>query len=205
MNEALLSFDMLVLLLLGAVDATALVAHEILGLKTAPSEASWQKTAWLNKVSKVHAPLGALFAAGAEHTHTLMILRRLRNTIHGDATRPLQAPVPDRPDRWLVKLPDAHQADLAAAFTALGGSTAAWGVESALPWRTDADPVALVGQLLPRVLKLLDDVMATPPVEQIADVKLQASDLVPPAGPVSGLPSAFSEMNRQSVRWQLGL
>jgi hypothetical protein len=59
----------------------------------------------------------------------------------------------------------------------------------------------LLERLLPDVLRLLNDLMAATPVEKLAGVSLKSSDL----GPPTGADETFSEMRRQSIRWQLGV
>ena len=86
------------------------------------------------------------------------------------------------------------------SFNALGGLDT-WGVEQLIPNKIHADPGILLEQLLPRVLGILNKIMEATPVEKLAHVRLQPSDLQPPVGPHS---VSFTEMSRQSIRWQLG-
>lgn len=200
-DEALSSLDVVLLLLMGAVDATARVAHAVLGLTSRQYRAGWQYPDWLAEVATVTPPLSALVQAGTDEQHVLTILRLLRNAIHGEVLQPLGVGRGRQRDRTLVSLPAAQQAELLASFAALGG-TADWGVEQLLPGRIHADPGVLLEQLLPRVLLLLNKIMDATPVEQLSHVSLQASDCQPPTGPT---PGPFVELNRQSIRWQLGL
>jgi hypothetical protein len=200
-DEALSSLDIVLLLLMGAVDATARVVHAALEIGGTPYGAGWQKPKWLGHVSAKAPSLGALFAAGTDETHTLTILRLLRNSIHGEALPPLAVGQSGRRDRTLVGLPASQQADLIAAFTAIGGETA-WGVDEVISGRIHADPGVLLEQLLPRVLLLLNKIMDATPVERLSGVSLKPGDSEPPTGPHS---ESFHELNRQSIRWQLGL
>ena len=88
-----------------------------------------------------------------------------------------------------------------AAFAALGGDEA-WGVEELIAGRMHADPGILLEQLLPRVLDMLNKIMDETPVEQLSGVSLEPEDSEPP---VEGHSEPFHELNRQSIRWQLGL
>lgn len=200
-DQALSSLDVALLLLMGAVDATARVVHAVLGLAGSAHMAGWQQDRWLAKVSAVAPPLGALFQAGADDAHALAILRLLRNSIHGQALPALAVGQGRRRDRTLVGLPASQQADLLAAFAALGGD-AAWGVEQLIPGRMHADPGVLLEQLLPRFLRMLNSIMDATPVEQLSGVSLGPADLLPPVGAHS---EPFQELSRQSIRWQLGL
>jgi hypothetical protein len=201
-DEALSSLDVVLLLLMGAVDATARVAHAVLGLTSRPHRAGWQSQEWLAEVNAAAPALGGLFQPGTDETHALTILRLLRNAIHGEALQPLGVGSGGRQrDRTLVSLPSSQQVELLAALSGLGGH-ADWGIEQLVPDRFHADPGILLEQLLPRILQLLNKIMDATPVEQLAHVSLQPSDYLPPSGPQSG---PFVEMNSQSIRWQLGL
>jgi hypothetical protein len=200
-DEALSSLDVALLLLMGAVDATARVVHEVLGIAGGAYKAGWQSKSWLAKVTTAAPPLGALFEAGTDELHALTILRLLRNAIHGEALPALAVGQGQRRDRTLVGLPASQQAELLAAFAALGDEEV-WGVEELIPGRIHADPGVLLEQLLPRVLRMLNETMDETPMEQLSGVSLQSADLEPPVGPHS---EPFQEVNRQSIRWQLGL
>jgi hypothetical protein len=203
-DEALSSLDIVLLLLMGAVDATARVLHSVLEISSSPYGAGWQKPTWLADVSAKAPSLGALFAASTDETHTLTILRLLRNSIHGEALPALGVGVGRQRDGTLVGLPVSQQAELLAAIAALGGD-AAWGVEQRIPGRMHADPGILLEQLLPRILRMLNEIMDATPVEQLSGVNLQPSDLRAPTVPTGSYSDPFRETSRQSIRWQLGL
>jgi hypothetical protein len=201
-DEALSSLDVVLLLLMGAVDASARVAHMVLGLTSRSHRAGWQNQDWLAEVAVASPPLSRLFQPDSDETHVLTILRLLRNVIHSEALQPLGVgPGGRRRDRTLVSLPSSEQADLIVAFDALGGNTQ-WGIEQLIPGRIHADPGVLLEQLLPRILLMLNEIMEATPVERLAQVSLEPSDYQPPNRPPAG---PFVEANRQSIRWQLGL
>jgi hypothetical protein len=49
---------------------------------------------------------------------------------------------------------------------------------------------------------MLDGIMDETPVERLAHVSLAAGDSLPP---IDGRADTFGELNRHSIRWQLGL
>jgi hypothetical protein len=200
-DEALLSLDVVLLLLMGAVGATARVAHVVLGLTSPPFLAGWQRNAWITEVTSTAPTLGALFQSGTGELLTPTILRLLRNSIHGAAMQPLEVGGPQHRERTLVSLPASNEPQLRAAFTALGG-IADWGVEELIPGRLHFDPGVFLEQLFLRVIAMLNRVMDEMPVERLPHVSLHPSDSLPPTGPQAG---PFVELNRQSIRWQLGL
>jgi hypothetical protein len=200
-DDALSSLDIVLLLLMGATDATARVAHSVLGLSGRQRVAGWSRTDWIAKVAARVPTLGALFLPGTDELHALTILRLLRNSIHGEAMQALGVGRPRRRDRTLVSLPASDEPALQAAFAALGG-LADWGVEELIPGRLHFDPGVLLEQLFPRAIAMLNRIMDETPVERLAHVLPQPSDSLPPTGSSSG---PFAELNRQSIRWQLGL
>ncbi|HEY5261770.1 MAG TPA: hypothetical protein VIJ33_06630, partial [Solirubrobacteraceae bacterium] len=204
-DDALSSLDVALLLLMGTVDATARVAHAVLGISGSVYSAGWQyEKKWVAKVSATAPGLGRLFQGDTDHVRALTILRLLRNSIHGEALPALGVGVGRQRDGTLVGLPASQQTELLAAFAALGGE-AAWGVEQRIPGRLHADPGTLLEQLLPRVLHMLNEIMDATPVERLSNVSLQSSDLEVPPAPAGSPSDPFDEINRQSIRWQLGL
>ena len=204
-DDALSSLDVALLLLMGAVDATARVAHAVLGISGSVHSAGWQyEKKWVKNVSATAPELAALFEGATDHVQALTILRILRNSIHGEALPALGVGVGRQREATLVGLPVSQQAELLKAFAALGGE-AAWGVEQRISGRLHADPGILLEQLLPRVLRMLNEIMDATPVEQLSGVNLQSSDLEVPVAPAGSYSDPFDEISRQSIRWQLGL
>ena len=76
------------------------------------------------------------------------------------------------------------------------------GIESLILGRLHFEPDHLTEQLLPGVLAMLNRVMDATPVEQLSHVSLNARDSQPPLHPRD---DTFGEMNRESIRWQLGM
>jgi hypothetical protein len=175
--------------------------HVVLDIGGDIYRAGWQRKSWLIEIAAAAPPLGELFQETTGHLATLTILRLLRNSIHGEALSALAVGEGRRRDRTLVGLPSQQQADLLAAIAALGGE-AMWGVEQLIPGRMHADPGMLIEQLLPRVLRMLNEIMDATPVERLRGVSLSQDHLRPPVRP---FPDTFHELNRQSIRWQLGL
>jgi hypothetical protein len=200
-DQILASTDVVLLLLMGATDATARVAHTTLGIAMKPHESGWQRERWIKKISKQAPDLGELFKPGTDQSHVLTILRLLRNAIHGEALQALAVGVPRRRQRTLVGLPAGDAAAVTKAIEALG-CAAKWGVESLIPGRLHFDPGVFVEELFPQVLLMLNSIMDNTPVERLSHVSLTPGDSRPPR---DSRFDTFGEMNRQSVRWQLGL
>ncbi len=199
-DEALAALDAVLLWLMGAVDVTARVAHHVLAMSGSPHDAWWQRSRWLKAVALDAPELAATVGPGTDGEAVLTVLRLLRNTVHGEALQPIGlVSAGSKRDRTLVALPAADQDSLREAFAALGGA-AAWGVHLPVFDQTRVDPGVLLENLLPRVLRLLNEIMDETPVERLSHVKIRDSDKSPP----TTAETPYTEQNRQSIAWQLG-
>ena len=201
-DRALSALDVVLLLLMGAVDATAQIVHRDLELKGHPWEAKWQKAGWLKNVAISAPSLSALFSRGSEDFHTLRVLRLLRNCVHGEALQQLAVVSGPKRERTLVAVPEADLQELETSFEASGGRVA-WGVEELLPGRLHFDPGVFVEQLFPRVLTMLDHIMANSQTAEVEYASSQTADGASTDGQLD--PGTFSPQNRDGIRWQLGL
>ncbi len=187
----LVEFDELLLVtLMGAVDASARFVHVRLGLPGKERSVGWQHPDWRADIAKRGGPaLAALFGSGTTLAGTLRILGWLRNTVHGElirATMQQQGWSRDAP----IRLPKEDEQEILKAMDAAGGQ-AVWGVRAALDGSTVVDPARFVEQLFPAVLKLLNAIMEHTP-------RLGAN-AQPPS--FEDGPRWYSQRNRLSVRW----
>ena len=191
-RTVLVELDTILVMLMGAVDASARFIHVLLAVQGDQRDAGWQKGGWRSRLGAQGQPLADLFGSGAPLADVLTILSRLRNTVHGQAiqaTMRQNGRIRDAP----ITLPAEHESQVLASMDNLGG-WAAWGAQPGVGGAVAVDPGQFVEQLFPAVLRLLNAVMAaTPP----ACVRGQQP------GPDSG-PRWYSERNRLSVSWQLG-
>jgi hypothetical protein len=205
-DDALASLDIVLVLLMGAIDAAARVAHRVLGLPPATEyRAAWQdrkKGGWFEMVRTVAPNLARVMDAGTDHDHALTVVRLLRNCVHGAALQGIALEDGGSPQQTLVALPTPDERALLAAMDALGGR-ASWAVTPVLPNRTHVDPGVVVDRLFEVVPALLNDVMARTPVESLDHVRLGVGADQPPQS--SDLSDPFAPWIRQSIRSQLGL
>jgi hypothetical protein len=199
-DDTLTALDTCLVYLMGAVDATARVAHAVLGLTSNSFNAGWQRRDWLRSVQSLAPGLAAVVGTGATGKDTLTILRLMRNSVHAEGTHPLAVGQPGRRRETLVGLSGADASEILDAADRLGGR-AAWGFREMIPGRLHADPRLLLEKLVPAVVELLNMIMAATPVEALSGVSLKSEDLVPP----TGAGQTFGERERNSIRWQLGL
>jgi hypothetical protein len=82
-EDALIALDTCLVFLMGAVDATARVAHRVLDLPSAGiHQAKWQNSRWLASVAAMAPLLAGIVADGTPGADALTILRLLRNIVH---------------------------------------------------------------------------------------------------------------------------
>lgn len=205
-QEALSNLDLVLVLLMAAVDVTARVAHRTLGLGSKEYEAAWQKDGWIKKVKAAAPDLANVVAKSTDARATLEILRLLRNSLHGAALQGLAAVRQGQRRTNLVGLPQPDKDALVAAMQQMGGLDM-WGVRDALPGRVHLDPGEFVDRLFGEVMTVLNELMRETPVEQLPHVSLAPSELRPPGPRMdrSGSLDTFHPGIRTSIRWQLGL
>ena len=204
-GAVLSELDSILVSLMGAVDASARVAHLVLGIPGDSRNAGWQRDQqWLPRVATAEPTLAALFNVGTVHNHVLTILRLMRNTVHGQMIRSIALQQPGRALTTAIMLPANEEATILSSMDALGGR-GSWGA-SIGPNRWLVDPGTFLEQLLPRIVTMLNEVMVKTPVERLAHVNLTSADCQPPSpDPSLGAMDTFGERSRLSIRWQLGL
>ncbi|WP_329067739.1 hypothetical protein [Amycolatopsis sp. NBC_01480] len=203
-NTALSDLNTVAILLMGAVDAAARVAHLTLKMpENKLRRASWQERqnkGWLEQVRGLSAALADTVSNGADGEHVLTVLRSVRNSVHGEALQGLTINgIGGHVATTLIGLPREDISEVMTALTALGGS-AAWGVQRKTAHELFVEPGVFLEQLFPRVLTLLNLMMEKTPVENLPNYNLTLADTLPPTDPMG----MFSELNRLSIRWQLG-
>lgn len=191
-RTVLVELDTILVMLMGAVDASARFIHVLLAVQGEQRDAGWQKSGWRSKLVGQSQPLADLFGNGAPLADVLTVLSRLRKTVHGQAiqaTMRQSGRIRDAP----ITLPAEHESRILASMDNLGGR-AAWGARPGVSGAVAVDPGQFVGQLFPAVLGLLNTVMAATPSAYVLGQR---------PGPDAG-PRWYSERSRLSVRWQLG-
>ena len=86
--EALTAFDLAVLTLMGAVDASARLVHRLLDLAGKNRSARWQWADWRKLVAE-KCPVAAAAVEAENRLDVLTVLTELRNTIHAVPLDPL--------------------------------------------------------------------------------------------------------------------
>lgn len=198
-EEALANLDIIVLELMGAVDATARVAHRALQLPGSERAAAWHRPgSWRRALVNASPELAAATAEGSRLASVLQILSRLRNSIHGAALDALSVQSDaSRREKTLVGLPHDDAMALVAAMDAIDGP-GAWSVQELIPDRFHVEPGTLIERVVIETVGVLNELMSLTPVEQLPGSHLAEGHGGPPDDHV------FGEANRLSIRWQLG-
>ena len=192
-SEAMASLDFLLLSLMGAFDASARVAHTVLGL---PDDdlfnAGWQKTKrWVKDVKKEHAGLGAV-AGQPANQEVIKIVADLRNTIHGASLRGVMFRTGSQ-SQLLVGL-DAGTS--AVDQMRRSKDPAAWGLLE-IGGAVFLDPLSFVDHVITSAVSFLNEVMNATPVETLPGVTQ------PDQGPPDD-DRMYDQRTRESVRALLG-
>ncbi len=198
-EEMLAGLDFILLALMGALDVAARVAHRAGGLTGGERGAAWQRPNWRSKLADAVPALAAVVAPETPGADVLTVVGKLRNSIHGAALSSISVRANPTAHRdTLVNVPPSDKAGLLAAFERLGG-TESWGVQELLPDRLLVDGGILADRLLSETAALLNAIMDLTPVERLEGAQLTPLDRDPPHD------DTFNQMNRESVRLQIGL
>jgi len=189
--------------LMGAFDVAAQVADRCLGLNTPEQRIGWQYNDWRKAVKAHDQALACLVKPGSDGAYLLAIVRELRNSIHGEVLSSSGYQEGSGPVESLVGIPRSREAELLGAMDALGGREA-WGAKLLWPGNLHLFPGDFLEEMVPRVLGLLDALIAATPVLQLPGATT----------PIEEDRSAFEEkypfhpmLKRAGsrIRWQLGL
>ncbi|HKP90731.1 MAG TPA: hypothetical protein VJT75_12260 [Thermoleophilaceae bacterium] len=193
-DEALFYLDVVLLMLSGAFDAAAQVAHTVYGLTGKTDDAGWRKGPWRKKLGAVEPAFATLLADESQTRDAMDLVGLLRNTIHGEALRGIAYEEHGKPRRRenLVLLPAQHRTRLLDAVARRGGGTQ-WGLRR-------GDEVAVEGDtfleaLIPEVARALNDLMDATNVMRLPGVS--AANLPePPTDPGSEFSPHHSRFHR---------
>jgi hypothetical protein len=199
-DEALSELDVLLISLMGAMDAAARVAHQALALPGPQHGVGWQRAGWIAAVVPKAPNLATIVASGSPGQAALTVLRLLRNTVHGEALQSLGVSEAGRGrTRTMVGLPRAEQVQLLDAFDVLGGAEE-WGVEEKVPGRLHADIPRLVEHLVTAIMRTLDRLLLEMPVDALPNVTGALEERI-----LTGNDDTFALQYRERIRWQLAL
>jgi hypothetical protein len=197
---ALSNLDVVLITLMGGLDVSARIAHLTLQLPANRTfSAGWQNPTWLEAAVAAEPALAEVFAPEGWNTTVVRVLGRLRNAVHAAAPAPLSVSTPGvGRQATMVSFPHTDGEQLAGWMDRLGGRDA-WGMTSVLSGRYHADPSALLEQLFPAAVAVIDRTMAATPVERLPGVHLTTEHCEPSKR------EEFAPWQRASIVRQLAL
>jgi len=167
-TEAIFYFDVTLMMLGGAFDGLARVAHAVHQLSGSPRSASWGSTRWIAKLLAANESLGSLMSAKQPSCDARQLVAILRNTIHSQALRTITHQSGGTRDE-LVVVPREIEQELEEVLGRLGGASV-FGVERRSDGRLYIRPGAYIEVALPLVAAALNSIMDATPVEQLPGV-----------------------------------
>jgi len=201
-DDVLSILDQIAFSLMGAFDAAACVADMAFGIGSKPGAIGWQKEQWLSKLRDPN--LGAILQAGTAQptkgSDLISILGSLRNSIHNIAMATIGFTENGGPTETLLFLNDRQLNQFLSAVDRVG-TRQQWGVISPGPGDLYIHPGKLIEALIPANLALLNQLIATVPVENLAG---QNWTFRPPKTSTQ-LGDLYDASTEQRVLSQLGL
>jgi hypothetical protein len=163
--------DRFLVFLLAAMDTTARVAHEIVGPESVSSkDAKWQFRRFLNGLRPSNPSLAALFAKGTPGHDLHLILRKLRNTIHGGGLTRTHVLIEDGDLEHKLSVPLEEVDGLTeAVIRRTDGNPARWGLHQTAD-RLWIQPIPLVDALTHEGFAILDAIFEHTPLEALMEL-----------------------------------
>jgi hypothetical protein len=180
-TDAIFYFNIALLMLGGAFDALALVAHRTHGITLDDHLVGWGRAQWTRELRRANPPLAQLMDEGQAHRDARDLVAVLRNTIHSDALRSITWQSPGLRDERVV-VPAAVAGRLVEITTRLGSPTE-FGLSPESGFRyvepgvaprereiTYVEPGVYIEAILPLVAEAMNAIMDATPVETLPGV-----------------------------------
>lgn len=181
-DEAMYHFDYLTLLLSGALDAQARVAHRAYQITTPPNErnVSFRDGGFVNELTKVDPNLGGFLNTDC-FKDISTIISRMRNTIHGAGLITTAYHDGVAPEKSFVQIPHSD-AQIIRDICEKYGSATYWGLLQ-LPHMIAFEPYAFSQRLLDHSLEIVNTIASLTQVEKLFPAGVQIPELKngPPA------------------------
>ncbi len=196
-TDAIFYFNVLLLLLGGALDALALVAHRTHGINMEEHLVGWGRGPWTRKLRNLNRPLAELMDEEQPHRDARDLVAVMRNTIHSEALRSVTWHGRGARDERITV--PAGVTDRLEAIASRLGSMADFGLSRESDGRMYVEPGVYVEATFPLVMGAMNAAMDATPVETLPGA--QAGALL--SGPPDD--DFFSEPVRRRVRLFSGI
>lgn len=177
-TDAIFYFNVLLLLLGGALDALALVAHRTHGISMEEHSVGWGRVQWTRELRRVNRPLAELMDQGQPHRDARDLVATMRNTIHSEAFRSITWHVGGTRDERITV--PAGITDRIEKIANRLDSAAAFGLSRESDGRAYVEPGVYVEATFPLVMEAMNAVMDATPVENLPGVEAGALMSGPP-------------------------
>lgn len=158
--------DRFLVFLLATMDTTARAVNEISGGLTPPEKAKWQSDTFRKALDRSHPRLAAIFNDGSRGRDVHLVLRKLRNTIHGGSLTMGHTLLTDGHLDRPLSVPAREVPGLMAAVDRLTSDQSnTWGLHQTHQ-RVFIEPNVLVEALTHEGFTLLDQIFALSPVPE---------------------------------------
>jgi len=168
-EEAIFYFDVTLLMLGAAFDATARVAHGVHELPSSPRSASWANEDWRTRLSAKNPALAQLMAAGQPARDARELIAVLRNTIHSQALRTITFRQDSGRPEELVIVPPSIESEL-ETLVQRQPDAPAFAIGRTPGGHLHLDPGLYVEALFPKAVAALNAIMDATPVEELDGV-----------------------------------
>jgi hypothetical protein len=176
-EEALFYFDVTLLMLGGAFDATARVAHAAHGLTSSPRFAWWTSDSWRRRLNP---GLKQLMSPGQPARDARELVAVLRNTIHARSFATMNYQSGGRQEQ-LVIVPRSVDAELEEVVNRQANAVEFGLHRLPITGELCLDPGRYVEAVFPRAVAALNEIMDATPVEQLDGVDPSKLRLAAPA------------------------
>lgn len=199
-DEAIYYLDVALLMMSGALDGVARVAHRAYQLGSPEYAAGWRRQRWRDELLAADPAFRPALDAGTATADTIEILSLLRNTIHGAGLQGLGYQSGSRSSfEYLARVPAKHAQELLAAMDRRGGRDS-FGIRAVDTNVFALHPDSFIERLVPHCTDALNQLMDATDVTRLPGV----SDVNLMHGPPEG-DELFSDEMTRSIRRLAGL
>ncbi len=194
-------FDYLSLILFGAFDAMARLAHRVYKIKK-PNEhmAGFHRQDFRDALKAAGAMDLENLVSNQRFQDILFVVGKLRNNIHGAAVEAWHVGSIENLNMAQIEIPDNQAAKFWSRFTSLGAGTD-WGVQKqhpsssgqVYPYSIRIEPYTFASRLLRECLPIINEIMATTEVVRLLPVGVDQTELRTGPGPDNFYPPKLRE------------
>lgn len=155
-DKIMYHFDYIMLLLVGAFDAQARIAHRAYGVTGSEYYASFRNAKFQKSLKKNGALSLYTLATSDYFENVMLILHKLRNTVHSAALNSIGFQSSNKPQESFVEIPKSDEEEIIHAIQTLGGFDE-WGIEE-WPGILVFEPYTFAANLVKKCFGLINEI-----------------------------------------------